>query len=107
MSTHAYQVLDDLRQSQRFPKEPDAAFAVIWRTVGEEILVEIYDDSLGGLGVVADDRLRFAVGDEATIVYAGCCWHAVACHVEPRDDGRSLVGFACDRLPNSEQPTVH
>lgn len=103
MSTHIYQVVDELRQSQRFPKEPGSTFAVIWRSGGEDLLVEVRDDSLGGLGLLVDDRWRIAVGDEVAIVYAGRCVHAVARHVEPHDDGRSLVGFECDR-PLADHP---
>ena len=47
--------LDERRQATRFPRLPATDFAVVWQTPGEEILAEVHDESLTGLGILLAD----------------------------------------------------
>ena len=60
--------LQDLRQSTRFRKEPGTDFVVIWRQAGEELLAEVYDESLTGICLVMSDASQYPVGAEADLV---------------------------------------
>jgi len=96
MSHHLYTPVDELRNWTRFSKERGDNFAVIWREGREEILAEVHDESLGGLGVILEDIAGFAVGQEFDLVYAGESMRGHVRHVEPHD-GEYIVGFECER----------
>jgi hypothetical protein len=91
--------LEDLRQSTRFRKEPGTDFAVIWRPGGEEVLAEVYDESLTGICLVLADTSQFPVGTLAELIYHATPLHGEVRHVTPQPDGSFLVGFACERWP--------
>lgn len=97
--SHHDQTVDELRGWTRFTKERGTDFAVICRPQTEEMLVEVHDESLAGLGVHVKDVEPFVVGREFDIVYAGEYFAARVAHVESHEDGGYLVGFACDREP--------
>jgi len=61
------------------------------------MLVEVHDESLGGLGVYLEDVEFFVVGREVEVVYAGEFLRATVSHVESNEDGGYTVGFACER----------
>jgi hypothetical protein len=88
-------LLTERRESTRFPKEPGTDFAVVRRNPGDERLVEVYDESLGGICVVMDDASDFAVGTKATLIYHHDELRGTVRHVDPGPDGRYLVGFEC------------
>ena len=89
--------VEEQRQATRFRKEPDAEFAVVRLLVGVELLAEVYDESLTGLGLIVADASNFSVGTTATIVYQGDALCATVRHVNPRPDGTFFVGCQCWR----------
>jgi hypothetical protein len=96
---------DDLRQSTRFPKEPETDFAVVWQVPGSEFLVEVHDESLTGICLVMADAANFPVGAEAEVVYHATILHGVVRHVTPRGDGTFLVGMETQRwAPQAQHP---
>jgi hypothetical protein len=88
-------VFTERRESTRFPKEPGTDFAVIWRNRGDEQLVEVLNESLGGICIVMADVANFPVGAEATLVYHNDVLRGIVRHIQSRDDGMYLVGFEC------------
>ena len=99
MSHHCYTPVDELRTSTRFPRERGTDHAVIWHPQCGEMLVDVHDESLGGLGVYVAGA-DFFVGQEVEIVYAGEFFRACVRHMEPQEDGEYIVGFACERRMN-------
>jgi len=97
MSHHQYTPVDELRSSTRFMKERGSDAAVVLHSQCEELLVDVHDESLGGLSVYAKDAEFFAVGREVEIIYAGEFFRAHVRHVEPQPDGGYIVGFECER----------
>ena len=88
---------EEQRQATRFRKEPDTEFAVIRLLVGVELLAEVYDESLTGLGLIVADASNVSVGTTATIVYQGDALAASVRHVNQRPDGTFFVGCQCWR----------
>lgn len=97
MSHHHYTPVDELRSSTRFIKERGTDQAAIWNEQFNELVVEVHDDSLGGLGIYVKDAVCF-VGQQLEVVYAGEFFRARVCHVEPQDNGEYIVGLDCDRI---------
>jgi PilZ domain-containing protein len=87
--------LDELRQSTRFRKEPGTDSAVIWLKSGQEQLVDVYDESLGGLCLVIPGAAGFNLGSIATIVYHADVLEGTVRNIRPQADGTFLVGFQC------------
>ena len=98
MSHHRYTPVDELRNSTRFVRERGTDVAVISHPEIEELLVDVHDESLGGLGVYVQDTDFFVVGREVEIVYAGEFFRARVCHVERQEEGDAIVGFACEPI---------
>ena len=96
MSRHLQTPVDELRNWTRFAKERGSDFAVIWQPNREEILAEVHDESLAGLGLYLGDVTGLEVGQEVDIVYAGEFMRGRVCHVEPCD-GEYLVVLECER----------
>ena len=96
MSQHLHTPVDELRSWTRFAKERGSDFAVIWHPDSEEILAEVHDESLAGLGVYLDDLDGLDVGQEVEVVFAGESFRARVRHIEPLD-GEYFVGFDCER----------
>jgi len=88
---------EELRKATRFVKEPDTEFAVIRVERGVEILAEVRDESLFGLGLIVADLAALEVGHEVTIVYRQEVLDATVRNVTPRPNGTFLVGFECRR----------
>ena len=91
-------LLDDRRASTRMPKEPDTDFAAIFSEDGEPLLAEVHDESLGGLCLVLEDVATYPIASEAEILYQSTLLCATVRHIEPRCDGKFLVGFECHPL---------
>lgn len=106
MSHHRYTPVDELRSATRFPKEDGTDFAVIWHDQCDEMLVEVHDESLGGLAVVVSEPDLFVVGHEVEIIYAGDFFRARVCHIEPYRANRFVVGFACERVMDTDEDGV-
>jgi len=85
----------ELRQSTRFRKEPGTDSAIVWQHSGQEQLVDVYDESLGGMCLVLPNAIGFAVGSTATIVYHTDVLEGTVRNVRPQADGTFLVGFQC------------
>jgi hypothetical protein len=98
MKKRQHRMLDERRGTSRFVKDSEMEFATIVRADGEESIVPVHDESLRGLGLILDDVAHFPPGSEADIVYAGSVMRGIVRHVEPRSDGRYLVGFQCTPL---------
>src|SRR5262245_12541548 len=91
--------LEDHRQSTRFLKEPGTDFAVVRQPTGEEVLVEVHDESLTGICLVLSDASCYPVGTLARLVYHATLLVGEVRHVTPRVDGTFLVGLSCQGLP--------
>lgn len=100
-------VLED-RQATRFRKEPDTDFAVVWQKPGDELLCEVHDESLLGLGLILKDVGAFHVGTAATLVYHHDVLVGTVRHITPLANGTFLVGFECaswhESLAHGELP---
>jgi hypothetical protein len=94
--------VEDLRGSTRFRKEPGTDFAVVWQQPGDELLLEVYDESLTGICLVAPEAGRFSVGSEVWLAYHAQTLHGSVRHVTPREDGVVLVGLATHAWPGED-----
>ena len=90
--------LDERRMSTRIRKEPDTDFVAVWTEDDQLELLEVHDESLGGLCLVVEDLAQYAIGSEAEFIYHGSLLRATVRHVEARADGTCLVGFECQPL---------
>ena len=86
---------EELRKATRFVKEADTEFAVIRVERGVEILAEVCDESLFGLGLIVAELATLEVGHEVTIVYRQEVLDATVRNVNPRPNCTFLVGFEC------------
>ncbi len=90
--------LSERRLASRFPREPGTDFAVIWQTLGDEILAEVHDESLTGLGLLLKDLGDLREGSQVDVVYTGSLMRGEVRHIEAQFDGTFLVGLSCERL---------
>lgn len=90
-----YGSLEERRQATRFPKEPDVDSAVVWQESGDELLVTVHDESLGGICLVMHDVENFAIGAAAIIVYHSEIMEATVRNSRRQPDNTFLVGFEC------------
>lgn len=95
MSHHRYTVTDELRQSTRFRKERGTDSALLWLDRNEPVLVDVHDESLGGLSLHLDEIEGICTATEINIVYAGEMLQANIRHIERQPDGTFVVGFEC------------
>ena len=100
----ASQTMDDLRTATRFRQEPNTAFATIRHSVGGNLRVEVYDESLFGICLVMSGSCEMSVGDEIELIYTSTPLHGTVKHVTPYKDGSYLVGLAT--LPVSGEPAA-
>ena len=98
MTRHGYTYVDEQRESTRFAKDPDSTYAVIFHPELQEMPAEVHDESLGGVGLVLEDAAQFGVGQEVKIAYLDSFLKARVRHVEPRGDGKYIVGFECSPM---------
>jgi len=89
--------VEELRTATRFVKEPDTEFAVIRVERGHEILAEVRDESLFGLGLIVAELAALEIGHPVTIVYHKEVLDATLRNVTPRPNGTFWVGFECRR----------
>lgn len=89
--------VEELRKATRFVKEPDTEFAIIRVERGVEILAEVRDESLFGLGLIVAELAALDVGHEVTIEYRKEVLDATLRNVNPRPNGTFLLGFECRR----------
>ena len=96
MSTHYDTVVDERRSWTRFPKERGTETAVIMHPQCGEMLADVHDESLGGIGLFMDDDAVecFFLGQEVDIVYAGDFFRACVRHVQPHETQGYIVGFS-------------
>ena len=94
-SSPASAPVEEQRQSTRFLKEPDTEFAVIQVERGLEILAEVRDESLLGLGLLVAELGGLEIGQEVTVVYRREVLDAIVRHATPRPNGTFHVGFEC------------
>ncbi|MBJ41702.1 MAG: hypothetical protein CMJ80_00130 [Planctomycetaceae bacterium] len=80
------------RTASRFPREPATDHASILRPFHLAGIVEVDNESLGGLGWVAVDSDSYFVGQDLDVEYAGTVMSVVVRHVTRRNDGRFVVG---------------
>ncbi len=94
--------IDERRKATRFPKEAGMEFAAIWHPQDVETVVEVFDESLGGLGVLVDDPSAFQIGLDIELVYAGSLMAGSVRHIRPHGDGRFLMGLRCTPIACEE-----
>jgi hypothetical protein len=83
---------EERRGWTRFAREPGTDYAVI---VAPDALigrVEVFDESLRGLGLVVHDTRAFSVGQTLEIAYAGTLLRLQVRHITRREDGRQTIG---------------
>ena len=97
MSQRIYTPASEARQWSRFGKPADMEFALILQPDREDILAEVHNESINGIGVLLDRATTLQLCRELDIVYLGELLRAQVCHYERRADGRYLVGFQCER----------
>lgn len=95
LTRQCYTYVDEQRESTRFAKEPESAYAVVFHPDLQELPAEVHDESLGGFALVLEDVTQFGVGQEVKIAYLDSLMKARVRHVEPREDGKYIVGFEC------------
>ena len=91
-------LLDERRTSTRMRKDPHTDFAAIWQADDEPLLVEVYDESLGGMCLVLEDIAAYAIDSEIEILYKSTILRGIERHIKSRPDGTHLVGFECRPL---------
>jgi len=89
--------VEEMRKATRFVKEPDTEFAVIRAEQGVEILAEVRDESLFGLGLIVAELATLEIGHQVTIAYHKEVLDATLRNVTPRPNGTFWVGFECRR----------
>jgi len=90
---------DDRRRWQRIRKSPETDHATIRFRNQSELVVEVYDESIGGLGVLVDGKPDFECFDELEIHHNGELIIGTVMHIDLMDNEQYLVGFHCERLP--------
>ena len=81
------------RETLRFRKESGTEYAVVLHPQESEGVVEVTDESLGGLAIVVDEPGIFRAGEAIELMYAGGFLKLLVRHVTRRSDGRYVVGF--------------
>jgi hypothetical protein len=98
--------LEELRKATRFVKEPDTEFAVVQVEPGVELLAEVRDESLFGLGLIVSDVGPLEIGQQVTIIYRREVLDAIVRNASPRPNGTFQVGFECRRNEIPRDPTA-
>lgn len=98
MGHHEYSPTDELRSSSRFTKDPASDYASIWYPEEAATAAEVHNESLGGIALVVGDVSHLAIGGEVGIAHVGLLMRAIVRHIQPRPDGRYVVGFECELL---------
>jgi hypothetical protein len=84
---------EERRRASRFARDEDVERAAIWFNPGDDIVVPVCDESLGGISLLVDDDERFPLGGEVGIAYASSFFQATVIHIQRRRDGKFKVGF--------------
>lgn len=94
-------LLDERREASRFKREGGTDFAVVWRDIGEEYVVEVHDESLTGLGIFVESHLELEleVGSRLRVMYTGQYMEGEVRHLRQEGE-RYRVGLECRRLPD-------
>ncbi|MCA9198788.1 MAG: PilZ domain-containing protein [Planctomycetales bacterium] len=92
-----YLPVDEQRQATRFPYAEGTKVAAVWREPGDELLVDVHDESLGGLGIIVDSTLGLEVGSCLNVIFAGEYMDGEVRHIEQIGD-RYLVGLRCQKV---------
>jgi len=86
---------EESRRATRFRQEPKTAFALIHESpVGENLRVEVFDESLFGICLVMADTRGLVVGTEVEMSYFASPLHATVKHITQRENGAFLIGLA-------------
>lgn len=88
---------DERRGASRFMMLPDSEFAAVWSEDQDARVVEVHDESLGGLGLIFPATFDVIPGMEFHVVYTSNHFHGHVRHLRRLADGRQLVGLACER----------
>lgn len=90
--------LHERREATRFQHDDGTDFAVIFREPGEELLAEVHDESVTGLGILVDAELDLQLGSHINVVYAGEFMQGEVRHITMQSGGKCLVGLHCQRI---------
>jgi len=102
MSHHCYTTVDELRSWTRFAKERGTDVAVVFHPRREQILADVHDESLSGIGLYMEDVACFDIGQDVEIIYDNEFFRARVRHIEPQQHGDFIVGFDCERAAGPE-----
>ena len=89
---------DERRTASRFEKNAETDFAVLYTSRDEPHLVEVHDESLGGLALYIEPSIAIVVDQEVDIIYANSILRGVVRYVRATDSERRLVGFVCQPI---------
>jgi len=102
VSDHNSTTVDELRSWTRYAKERGTDVALVFHPQDDQILADVHDESLSGIGLYLEDVRSYDVGQEVEIIYDNEFFRARVSHVEPQDVGGYIVGFSCAREPQFE-----
>ena len=89
---------DERRSASRFAKDGGSDFAVLYTSADEPQLVEVHDESLGGLCLFIEPQISLAINQEVDIIYAHSILRGVVRSIRDTSSSRRLVGFQCEPI---------
>lgn len=92
---------DERRNASRFGRDHHTEHAVLFAQSNEGILADVFDESLGGLGMYVDQRISLVPGQSVEVSYRGDRLEGRICHVQATLDGRLRVGIECRPVTDS------
>lgn len=89
---------DERRNASRFIKDGGSDFAVLYLAADEPHLVEVHDESLGGLCLCIEPHLTLTLNQEVDIIYASSIFRGIVRNIRDTSSPRQLVGFHCEPI---------
>jgi hypothetical protein len=97
VSDHDSTTVDELRSWTRFAKECGTDVALVFHPSDDQVLADVHDESLTGIGLYLDDIRSFGVGQQVEIIYDNEFFCARVSRVDRYREGGYIVGFSCER----------
>lgn len=71
----------------------DIGAVTLWTSTTESQVVEVHDESLTGLAILAADVSRITVNRDVRLAFTDCQRWATVRHIQPAEHGRYRVGL--------------